>query len=406
MELRIFACRVPGKDVLSLEAVAVSGNGYDPYERNTSGVDTCTTTKDEAAVFENIPVETNPRGNVRKIPGHIGGRVACEGVASLAKLKEFLVGISGDVRIDRKLETDTGGKLEVIAESNLVLSIPGCLHVFESRINLCEIVTVGVGDSKCYRLATSLEILPAVIYIVTRATLHITVLGLVVLELETESEVMDAVVYVNLIGSDISLNLAKVAIGERIKTKGSEKCVYLFVVGGIYIRLQDINCREYAALERTRLVLAGPGKTEHVGNLVADTAVELGCKGGEVLLLIVTAALEILCILRKTSVIVSVIRIRVNRVDRRRRSGRIVVMSMAEPYVKLVVLVDNPVETGHKLVVRGLERVSLITPGAVVVFILKEGENLFKECCGRTEDGTLRIEVGAGTAASFAYLEA
>ena len=147
-------------DVLSLEAVAVSCCRYDPNEWDTTCVDTCTSANDKVAVLENIPVETDTWRHVQTSLRHVCSRKTLERCACSSLLSELLVEVTCDFRIERHLETDTGSKLEVVAECELILEISRSLHILEAWINLLEVVTVCVSDSESYRSTLSLEIFP------------------------------------------------------------------------------------------------------------------------------------------------------------------------------------------------------------------------------------------------------
>ena len=105
-----------------------------------------------------------------------------------------------------------------------------------------------MSDCESSGLATGFEILPAVIYIVAKATLHITVLGIVPLVLSTKGHVVDTLVPNELVGNNVGLYVTKVSVGERIRTEGGEHCVYS-VARSVGVRLHDINSREVATLE-------------------------------------------------------------------------------------------------------------------------------------------------------------
>ena len=400
MEVRGVRVGTVGVDELGLQVVGVAGGGDDPHERDTAGVDAGAAAQDQVAVLQDIPVEAEARGDVRTGDRHVSRAGAGQGVAAGGELEVFLVGVVRDDWIDRELETDTGGHLEVVTERDLILGIPGVLHVLEGRVDLGEVVTVGVGDREGDRLAGGLEALPAVIDIVAETALHEAVLGVVVLELQAEHPVVDAVDPRQFVGTDDGLDVAEVAVGERVRTeRGQDGTVALAI--RIDIVLKDINRREVGTHEGTGLVLVGPGHAEHVVG-AADTGVELSGDGGEVLLLEVAAGLEVHRIVGGTAVGVTVVRVRVDRVDRAGRAVGVGRMGVAETDVQLVGVVDDPVQAGHHFVVRSREGITLVAAGVITIGVGQVVLDLFHKGLGRTDGCAANSEVRIDAAGSRA----
>ena len=84
---------------------------------------------------------------------------------------------------------------------------------------LLEVIAVSVSDSESYWLLVVLEVIPRLKYIVTCTTLHVTVLSIVPLELETSYEVVDTIVICKLVSCNYSLNITEVTICKRIRTE-------------------------------------------------------------------------------------------------------------------------------------------------------------------------------------------
>ena len=71
METRGVGSRTGSVDILGLEAVAVSCRRNDPYERKAACEDTRTSTQNERAVAEYIPVETYARRHIQACLRHV-----------------------------------------------------------------------------------------------------------------------------------------------------------------------------------------------------------------------------------------------------------------------------------------------------------------------------------------------
>ena len=243
-----------------------------------------------------------------------------------------------------------------------------------------------MGDHKGGSLAAGavdvvLEGIPAVIDVPASAALHIAVRRAVPLDLGTGEEVVDAGVEGEFLGRGQRLDVAQVAVGERVDTDGRHDGVGVGA-GGVVLG-EDVHGREETADVGARLVLVGPGQTEHVVG-VAEAGVELGGHGGEVLLLEVARGLieEGGRSLAAGGVAVEGNRLAgrgdeggVGSADRGHRRARRVGtegVGVAETDVETVVGVDVPVDAGQDLVVRGLEGVALVAARVVAELGIQE----------------------------------
>ena len=377
-------------DVLSLQAVAVTSYRYDPYEGDTAGEDTGTTTQNVATIASDVPVETYAGSNVQTCLRHICGTVA---TVILVHCLELLVVVTLDAGVSRQLETQTCGQLEAVAERNLVLNVSRVLDVLECGIYLLQVVAVRVSDSECQRsnvatLSSSYEILPRVVYVVTQTTLHKAVLGVVVLELQTSDDVVLTSVVADLIGDNGSRYVTQVSVGEGVGTERSQQSLSLgaILVGDV---LQNINSGEVVTYEATRLVLLRVGTTQSVGQTtVQETRVQLSSERSKVLLLEVTRALEVHSVIRSTTVAVTVVGVGVQRVHRRRRIRRILVLGGAETNVSAVVLVDVPVQASNQLPVGSAQRVTLVATRIVTELLHQELLHILHLSYSRTVVGS------------------
>ena len=409
VEMRGHGVGTIGVDVLGLEAVAVAGHGYDPHERNPTGVDTGTAPDDEGTILECIPVETYPRGEVQASLGHVTGGSALEGGVGLCKSLILLVDIAFDRRIERHLETETCGELEVVAQVHLILHIQGSLHVIEGGEHLCEVIAVGVGDSESNGLLVILEGLPGVEHVVSETALHEAVLGIVVLELHSADDVVPAEAVGELVGEDHGVDVTKVAVGEGVGTEGGDDSpvsvhiLYLAVIVEVHV-LEDIDRREVSAHEGTGLILVGPGDTEHVHSpAVEHGSIQLSCQGGEVLLLEVTVTLERHGVIGSTTEVVPVVGVRVDGVDGVGRVVGIVVMSVAEPDIELLGIINDPVEPCHYLPVGSAQGEALVPSGIIVIGLGQVVLYFIHEALGRTGCGATGLERGIHPAGCGAH---
>ena len=251
----------------------------------------------------------------------------------------------------------------------------------ERRICLCQVVVVAVGDTERQRLFVVFEIVPAFVYIVSCAALQIAVRRQIMLELQTGHQMILADGVADFVGHDVGRYFAEVALGEGIETERSVQGADAFVR-----RLQNIHCREDAAVVAARLVLMRIGVAQRVGQTAVEEArVQFGGYRREILFLIIARILEIHGVVRGTAVSVFVVCIfGVERGDRRRRGRRILVLGAAETYVERVVAVDVPVHAGHELVAGSFHRVVLISAGVVAVGVDQELAHLVEFRSRRT----------------------
>ena len=260
-----------------------------------------------------------------------------------------------------------------------------------------------MGDSECQRInalvaiSSSLEILPRIVNVVTQTTLHKAVLGVVVLELQTSDDVVLTGSVSDLVGDYSGCNVAQVTIGEGVGTERSQKSL-----GTVLKVLQNINGGEVITYEATGLVLLRVGTTQSVGQTtIQETRVQLSSERSKVLLLEVTRALEVDSVLRSTTVVVTVVGVGVQRVNRRRRIRRILVAGSAETNVCAVVLVDVPVEASNQLPVGSAQRVTLVATRIVTELLLQELLHILHLCNGRTVIGSTVTPSGVLIGASL-----
>ena len=244
-------------------------------------------------------------------------------------------------------------------------------------------------------LHVGLEGIPAVIDVPAGATLHEAVLGAVPLELGTYDDVVDTGVEAVLVGSGDGVHVTEVTVGEGIDTDGGKDTILVIAASGHTIVGHDVYRGEGAALVGTGLELVGVSHTQHVVAL-AQTGVELGGDGGEVLLLIVTGGLieESVNALAAGAVAVegNVLAVRADEggivtaygAHGSRRHGGVEVLGVAEADIETVGVVDVPVQTGHYLPVRSLEVVTLVAAGIVTEFLLNISGHGFHLLNGRT----------------------
>ena len=244
-------------------------------------------------------------------------------------------------------------------------------------------------------LDVGLEGLPAVIHIPAGAALHEAVLGAVPLELGTYDDVVDTGVEAVLVGSGDGVHVTEVTVGEGIDTDGGKDTILVTAASGHTIVGHDVYRGEGAALVGTGLELVGVSHTQHVVAL-AQTGVELGGDGGEVLLLIVAGGLieESVNALAAGAVTVegNVLAVRADEggivtaygAHGSRRHGGVEVLGVAEADIETVGVVDVPVQTGHYLPVRSLEVVTLVASGVVTEFFLNVGSHGIHLPNGRT----------------------
>ena len=349
-----------------LDGVAVAGNRYEPYEGQAAVEDARTAAEDVLALTGHIPVEAYAGSHRQTSLGHVRGLVA----AVIGKnLREILVFIARDRRIDRNLEAQSDRSLETLAEVDFVLQVDRILHVGELGICLRQSVVVAVGDTECQRSLVILEIIPAFVDVVSCAALLVAVRRQVVLELQTGHQTVLADRVADLVGYYVGRYLAEVTLGERIEAERGVQSTRS-ALGG----LQNIHRREDAAVIAARFVLVRVGVTQRVGQTAVEEArVELGGYRREVLLLIVARISEIHGIDRGAAVEVFVVCFAgAERRDRRRGGRRILVLGTAETHVERMVAVDVPVHAGHELVSGGLYRIVLISTGVVAVGVDQE----------------------------------
>ena len=176
----VIACFVSVKCQTVLNAVAVSGNRYEPYERQATGEDARTSSEDVLALAGHVPVEAYAGSHRKTCLGHVRGLVAAVVGESL---REVLVLVVGDRRIDRNFEAQSDRSLETLAEIDLVLQVDRILHVGKLGKCLRECVIVAVGDTERQRSFVVLEIVPAFIDIISGTALQISVGCQIVFEL-------------------------------------------------------------------------------------------------------------------------------------------------------------------------------------------------------------------------------
>ena len=163
-----------------LDAVAVSGNRYEPYERQAAGEDARASAEDVFALAGHVPVEAYAGSHRKTCLGHVRGLVAAVVGESP---REVLVLVVGDRRIDRNFEAQSDRSLETLAEIDLVLQVDRILHVGKLGKCLRECVIVAVGDTERQRSFVVLEIIPAFIDIISGTALQISVGCQIVFEL-------------------------------------------------------------------------------------------------------------------------------------------------------------------------------------------------------------------------------
>ena len=116
----------------------------------------------------------------------------------------------------------------------------------------------------------------------------VTVGGVVVLELGTQQEVVDAGAQGEFIRYEGGVNVSQVAVGVGL---GADDRVDGAVAAGTH---HDVHAREVTAFLAAGVVLVGIGGTQGVVQLtVQETGVEFGGHGVEVLLLIVAGVLVV-----------------------------------------------------------------------------------------------------------------
>ena len=282
-----------------LDAVTISGNRYEPYERQAAGENSRTTAEDILALAGHVPVETHAGSYRQTCLGHIRGLVAAV-VGEL--LRELLVLVVCDRRIDRNFETHSDGCLETVTETDLILQVNRVLHVGERRICLLQPVVVAVGNTKRQRFFVVFEIVPTFVNIITCAALLVSIGCEIVLELQTchQSVFTDRVA--DLIGHDMRRYFTQVTFGEGIETERSVQGADALVVGD-ESGFQNVHRREDAAVITARLILMRIGVTQRVGQTaVEETRVQFGGYRREVLLLIVARVFEIHGVVRETTI--------------------------------------------------------------------------------------------------------
>ena len=115
-------------------------------------------------------------------------------------LRKVLIFVARDRRIDRNLETHSDRRLETFAHVDLVLQVDRVLHVGELGERLRKVVVVAVCDPERQRGLVVLEVVPALVDVVSRAALQVAVRGQVVLELQTGNQPVLAQRVADLVG--------------------------------------------------------------------------------------------------------------------------------------------------------------------------------------------------------------